>query len=323
MPKPKKLLVSKTTKFLQCLQKSSNIINQTFNSYRKLLWGHRPLTDFWRVGKGYTKKLEAHGLYTMGDVARCSIGGSGDYHNEDLLYKLFGVNAELLIDHAWGYEPCTIREIKAYKPEANSVGSGQVLHCPYEWDKARLVVREMADSLALDLVSKKQVSDQLVLTVGYDIENLTKPEIRDQYKGEVTTDMYGRKIPKHAHGTVNLRCRTSSSKLITQAVMELYDRIVDKKLLIRRLNLAAGKVVDEADVVQEETYEQLDLFTDYLALKEKQEAEKKVLEKERKMQQAMLDIKKKFGKNAILKGMNLEEGATAMERNTQIGGHKA
>ena len=292
-------------------------------SYRKLLWGHRPLTDFWRVGKGYTKKLEAHGLYTMGDVARCSIGGSGDYHNEDLLYKLFGVNAELLIDHAWGYEPCTIREIKAYKPEANSVGSGQVLHCPYEWDKARLVVREMADSLALDLVSKKQVSDQLVLTVGYDIENLTKPEIWDQYKGEVTTDMYGRKIPKHAHGTVNLRCRTSSSKLITQAVMELYDRIVDKKLLIRRLNLAAGKVVDEADVVQEETYEQLDLFTDYLALKEKQEAEKKVLEKERKMQQAMLDIKKKFGKNAILKGMNLEEGATAMERNTQIGGHKA
>lgn len=292
-------------------------------SYRRLLWGHRPLTDFWRVGRGYARKLEAHGLYTMGDIARCSIGGPGDYYNEDLLYKMFGINAELLIDHAWGYEPCTIVEIKAYKPESNSVGSGQVLSCPYEWEKARLVVREMADNLALDLVSKKLVSDQMVLTVGYDIENLTRPEIKDQYRGEVTIDIYGRKIPKHAHGTINLSSQTSSSKLITEAVMELYDRIVDKKLLIRRLNLSAGKVVDEESAVQEETYEQLNLFTDYLALKEKQENEKKALEKERKMQQAMIDIKNKFGKNAILKGMNLEEGATAMERNKQIGGHKA
>lgn len=292
-------------------------------SYRKQLWGHRPLTDFWRVGKGYAKKLEAHGLYTMGDVARCSVGGPGEYYNEDLLYKLFGINAELLIDHAWGYEPCTIADIKGYKPENNSVGAGQVLTCPYEWEKARLVVREMADNLALDLVGKKLVSDQFVLTVGYDIENLTDLERCAQYKGDVTIDMYGRRIPKHAHGTIHTDSLTSSSKVITEAVMELYDRIVDPKLLVRRLNLVAGKVVDESSVVKEETYEQLNLFTDYLALKEKQEAEEKAREKERKMQQAMLDIKKKFGKNAILKGMNLEEGATAMERNRQIGGHKA
>lgn len=292
-------------------------------SYRRLLWSHRPLTDFWRVGKGYAKKLEAHGIYTMGDIARCSIGDPRGYYNEDLLYKMFGINAELLIDHAWGYEPCTIADVKAYKPENNSVGSGQVLTCPYEWEKARLVVREMADNLALDLVGKKLVSDQMILTVGYDIENLTKLELREQYKGEVTIDMYGRRIPKHAHGTIHLDKKTSSAKLITEAVMELYDRIVDKKLLIRRLNLVAGKVVDESSVVEEEVYEQLDLFTDYAARKEQQEAEKKALDRERKMQQAMLDIKKKFGKNAILKGMNLEEGATTKERNQQIGGHKA
>lgn len=292
-------------------------------TYRRQLWSHRPLTDFWRVGKGYAKKLEAHGLYTMGDVARCSVGGPNDYYNEDLLYKMFGINAELLIDHAWGYEPCTIAAVKSYKPENNSVGSGQVLTCPYEWEKARLVVREMADSLALDLVGKKLVSDQFILTVGYDIENLTDPDRSAQYKGEVTIDTYGRHIPKHAHGTIHTDNLTSSSKLIIEAVMGLYDRIVDKNLLIRRLNLVAGKVVDESSVGKEETYEQLNLFTDYLALKEKEEAEEKAREKERKMQQAMLDIKKKFGKNAILKGMSLEEGATAMERNKQIGGHKA
>ena len=292
-------------------------------TYRRQLWSHRPLTDFWRVGKGYAKKLEAHGLYTMGDVARCSVGGPNDYYNEDLLYKMFGINAELLIDHAWGYEPCTIGDVKSYKPENNSVGSGQVLTCPYEWEKARLVVREMADSLALDLVGKKLVSDQFILTVGYDIENLTDPDRSAQYKGEVTIDTYGRHIPKHAHGTIHTDNLTSSSKLIIEAVMGLYDRIVDKNLLIRRLNLVAGKVVDESSVGKEETYEQLNLFTDYLALKEKEEAEEKAREKERKMQQAMLDIKKKFGKNAILKGMSLEEGATAMERNKQIGGHKA
>ncbi len=293
-------------------------------SYRRKLWSHRPLTDFWRVGRGYAKKLEAHGLYTMGDIARCSIGGPNDYYNEDLLYKMFGINAELLIDHAWGYEPCKIEDIKGYRPENNSVGSGQVLTCPYEWDKARLVVKEMADNLALDLVSKKLVSDQMVLTVGYDIENLTDPDRRKRYAGEVTIDVYGRKIPKHAHGTIHLERQTSSAKRITEAVMELFDRITDKNLLVRRLNLVAAKVEDEGRVMnQKEEYEQLNLFTDYLMEKEKQEAEQKALERERKMQQAMLDIKKKFGKNAILKGMNLEEGATTMERNQQIGGHKA
>ncbi len=292
-------------------------------SYRRTLWSHRPLTDFWRVGRGYAKKLEAHGLYTMGDIARCSIGRPEDYYNEDLLYKMFGINAELLIDHAWGYEPCRIEDIKGYRPENNSVGSGQVLTCPYEWDKARLVVREMADNLALDLVNKGLVSDQMILTVGYDIENLTDPERRRQYKGEVTIDVYGRKIPKHAHGTIHMDRQTSSAKLITDAVMELYDQIVDKTLLVRRMNLVAGKVAYESEVMKtEETYEQLNLFTDYLALQEKQEAEQKSLEKERKMQQAMIDIKKKFGKNAILKGMNLEEGATMKERNRQIGGHR-
>ena len=292
-------------------------------SYRRTLWSHRPLTDFWRVGRGYAKKLEAHGLYTMGDVARCSIGKPEDYYNEDLLYKMFGVNAELLIDHAWGYEPVKIEDIKGYRPENNSVGSGQVLTCPYEWDKARLVVREMADSLALDLVNKGLVSDQMILTVGYDIENLTDPDRRKQYHGEVTIDVYGRRIPKHAHGTIHLDKQTSSTKIITNAVMELFDRIVDKNLLIRRINLVAGKVLYESDVkVQTETYEQLNLFTDYMTTKEKQEAEQKSLEKERKMQQAMIDIKKKFGKNALLKGMNLEEGATMKVRNRQIGGHR-
>ncbi|MBR5268748.1 MAG: DNA methylase [Lachnospiraceae bacterium] len=292
-------------------------------SYRRTLWSHRPLTDFWRVGRGYAKKLEAHGLYTMGDVARCSIGKPEDYYNEDLLYKMFGVNAELLIDHAWGYEPVKIEDIKGYRPENNSVGSGQVLTCPYEWEKARLVVREMADNLALDLVNKGLVSDQMILTVGYDIENLTDPDRRKQYHGEVTIDVYGRRIPKHAHGTIHLEKQTASTKMITNAVMELYDRIVDKNLLIRRINLVAGKVLYESDVkVQTETYEQLNLFTDYMATKDKQEAEQKSLEKERKMQQAMIDIKKKFGKNALLKGMNLEEGATMKERNRQIGGHR-
>ena len=292
-------------------------------SYRRTLWSHRPLTDFWRVGRGYAKKLEAHGLYTMGDVARCSIGKPEDYYNEDLLYKMFGINAELLIDHAWGYEPVRIEDIKGYRPENNSVGSGQVLTCPYEWNKARLVVREMADNLALDLVNKGLVSDQMILTVGYDIENLTNPDRRKLYSGEVTIDVYGRRIPKHAHGTIHLEKKTSSTKLITNAVMELFDRIVDKNLLIRRINLVAGKVVCESEVkAQTETYEQLNLFTDYLAEKEKQEAEQKALEKERKMQQAMIDIKKKFGKNALLKGMNLEDGATMKERNRQIGGHR-
>lgn len=288
-------------------------------TYRQKLWDHRPLTDFWRVGKGYARKLEDNGIFTMGDVARCSIGKSGELHNEDLLYKLFGVNAELLIDHAWGWESCTMADIKAYKPVASSIGSGQVLHDPYEYDAARIVVREMTDLLVLDLVDKKLVTDQIVLTVGYDIENLTDPQRRSRYKGEVKVDGYGRKVPKHAHGTVNLQKRTSSTKIITEAVLGLFDDIVNKDLLVRRINLSANNVVNEVIASREDTTRQLSLFDDL-------EEEKKLdeeLEKEKQVQHALLDIKKKFGKNAILKGTNLQEGATAKDRNRQIGGHKA
>ena len=288
-------------------------------SYRRQLWEHKPLTDFWRVGRGYARKLEQHGLHTMGDVARCSLGGAEEFHNEALLYKLFGVNAELLIDHAWGWEPCTISDIKAYKPESNSVGSGQVLHCAYTAEKAKLIVREMTDLLVLDLVDKGLVTDQMVLTVGYDIENLTDPRRRSTYRGEVTTDPYGRKIPKHAHGTANLGRRTSSTRLITDAVMELFDRIVDGDLLVRRINLVANHVLPETAVQQELAFDQLDLFSDPAA----KEAEEAMLAREKRRQQALLTIRKKYGKNAILKGMNYEEGATTRERNAQIGGHKA
>ncbi len=291
--------------------------------YRQLLWGHRPLTDFWRVGHGYQKKLEEAGLFTMGDIARCSMGGAGDYHNEDLLYGMFGVNAELLIDHAWGWEPVTIDLIKAYRPESSSLSSGQVLQYPYDFEKAKLIVREMTDLLVLDLVEKKLVTDQMVLTIGYDIENLKDPKIRAGYKGEVTADRYGRKVPKHAHGTVNLDCQTSSTQLIMEAVMGLYDRIVNPDLLVRRVTVAAARLVDEGEVREKISYEQLDLFTDYEALEREREAEKARLARERKLQEAMLAVKKKYGKNAILKGTNLQKGATTMERNRQIGGHKA
>lgn len=292
-------------------------------SYRRKLWSHRPITDFWRVGNGYAKKLEEHGLYTMGDIARCSIGKPNELYNEELLYKLFGINAELLIDHAWGYEPCTMEQVKAYKPETNSVSSGQVLHCPYDYDKAKLIVKEMTDQMVLDLVDKGLVTDQLVLTIGYDIENLSNPNLKNQYKSEITIDRYGRKVPKHAHGTANLKKKTSSTRLITNAVMDLYDRIVDEHLLVRRITITANKLVDEKSVKQENEYQQLDLFTDYEAQRKKQTEEEEKLERERRMQEAMLSIKKKFGKNAVLKGMNLEEGATAKDRNEQIGGHKA
>jgi len=292
-------------------------------NYRRLFWPHRPLTDFWRVGKGYAKKLEEHGLYTMGDIARCSIGKPTDYHNEDLLYKLFGINAELLIDHAWGWEPCTIADIKAYKPSTSSLGSGQVLQCAYSFDKAKLIVREMTDLLVLDLVDKRLVTDQLVLMVGYDIENLTNPEIKKSYHGAITTDHYGRAVPKSAHGSTNLGRQTSSTKLILSAVTELFERIVDKNLLIRRVNISANHVVDEATVQKTDDLEQLELFTDYMAVQVKKEAEEAELVREKRMQKAILEIKKKHGKNAILKGMNLEEGATTVDRNKQIGGHKA
>ena len=291
--------------------------------YRLQLWSHRPLTDFWRVGRGYAKKLEENGIFTMGDIARCSLGGPGDYYNEELLYRLFGINAELLIDHAWGCEPCRISHIKAYKPESSSICSGQVLTCPYPADKARLVVQEMADLMALDLVEKGLVTNQLVLTVGYDIDNLTDPAIRKSYHGPVTTDRYGRQVPKHAHGTQNLSLQTSSARLLTEAALRLYDRIINPHLLVRRFSLTANNLIPESERKQNTAFEQMDLFTDYAALEKQQQEENALLEKEKKMQQAMLDIKKKFGKNAILKGMNLQEGTTTIERNKQIGGHKA
>ena len=239
------------------------------------------------------------------------------------MYDLFGVNAELLIDHAWGWEPCTIKDIKAYKPQSSSVGSGQVLQCPYPFGKARLAAREMAEMLALDLLDKGLVTNQIVLTVGYDIDNLKDPERQKQYRGEITTDMYGRKIPKHAHGTVNLDGYTSSSGQILQGVTELFDRIGDKNLLVRRINMSAEHVISESQAQEKTEFHQLDLFTDYAAVQKEQEKEAARLERERKMQKAVLEIKKKFGKNAVLRGMNLEEGATARDRNGQIGGHKA
>lgn len=288
-------------------------------SYRKQLWNHKPITDFWRVGRGYANRLAQVGIYTMGDVARCSA------FNEELLYKMFGVNAELLIDHAWGYEPCTIAQVKAYKPMNNSYSQGQVLHCPYDFDKARIVIEEMADAVALDLLDKNMVTNQMVLTVGYDVECLTNPDIKKYYKGEITTDHYGRKVPKHAHSSINLQEYTLSSKKITEAVLELYDRIVNKKLLIRRMNLTTNHVIprDKISEYEKNDYEQLDLFTDYEAIKKEKEHKEAELKKEEKVQEAMLAIKKKYGKNALLKGTSYKDGATAKQRNGQIGGHKA
>lgn len=299
------------------------IAELTEKSYRQQLWGHKPITDFWRVGRGYARKLAENGMYTMGDVARCSIGKPGDFHNEDLLYELFGVNAELLIDHAWGYEPCTIADVKAYKPENNSFSSGQVLQCPYSFEKARLVIHEMADASSLNLVDKKLVTDQIVLDIGYDIECLSSPEIRRKYKGPVTTDRYGRQVPKPAHGSINLKRQTASSRMIIEATLKLYDQIVNPALLVRRMTVTTNHVVSEEVVQEEESYEQLDLFTNYQVKDQEREHEKEELEKERRVQEALLSIKKRYGKNAVLKGMNFLEGATARERNGQIGGHRA
>ena len=292
-------------------------------SYRRMLWGHRPLTDFWRVGHGYQKKLEAAGLFTMGDIARCSLGTDQNYYNEELLYKMFGINAELLIDHAWGWEPVTMELIKAYRPETNSISSGQVLQRPYDTEEGKLIVREMTDLLALELVEKRLVTDQMSLTIGYDIDNLTSAKTKALYHGEITTDHYGRKVPKHAHGTANLSRQTSSTRIIMEAVMKLYDQIINPDLLIRRVTLVANRLADESQITETRPYEQLDLFTDYEALEKEREEEKKKLSKERNLQEAVLSVRKKYGKNAILKGMNLLEGATTMDRNRQIGGHKA
>ena len=321
-----KIAMDIQAKHIQPDQDGVRIAELDEQSYRQLLWTHRPLTDFWRVGRGYAKKLEEQGMFTMGDVARCSAGKPDEYYNEELLYRLFGINAELLIDHAWGWEPCTIADVKAYKPAGKSISSGQVLQSPYAFDKAKLIVREMTDLLVLDLVDKGLVTDQMVLTIGYDIENLTDPEISKSYHGEVTTDHYGRKIPKHAHGTANLSRRTSSGMLIMDAVMALFDRVADRNLLVRRINITANHAADERSVTSVKnpgSFEQLDMFTDYEAVQKKVDEEEKALTREKKMQEAVIEIKKKFGKNAVLKGMNLEEGATTASRNRQIGGHKA
>ncbi len=287
-------------------------------AYRRQLWDHKPLTDFWRVGRGYAGKLHKHGMYTMGDIARCSLGKAGEFYSEDLLYKLFGVNAELLIDHAWGYEPCTMADIKAYRPSTNSMSSGQVLTDPYPWDKARIVIREMADQVAMELVEKGLVTDQLTVTVGYDVENLLDADRRKRYQGPVTTDVYGRQVPKHAHGTANLPRFTASARLIAEAVVELYDRITDPALLVRRLTVNVNRLVAESSCLGYNGSEQMNLFEDPC---QQQQTEER-LQREKRRQQAVLNIRKKFGKNAILKGMSLQEGATAQQRNGQIGGHK-
>lgn len=286
-------------------------------SYRNILWNHRPLTDFWRVGRGIAVKLEKHGMYTMGDVARMA------YTNEDYLFKLFGVNAEYLIDHAFGYETTEICDIKAYKPKENSFSSGQVLMEPYDYDKARIVVREMADLVSLDLVEKKVVTDQLVLDIVYDRTSLDDPEIKKNYKGEIVTDFYGRSVPKASHGSINLERYTSSTKLMTEAILELYDRICNPILLVRKLNITTNHIIFEKNIPEKVEYEQMDLFTDYESVERERERVERELERERQAQKAVLEMKKKFGKNAVFRGTDLQEGATTISRNQQIGGHKA
>lgn len=298
------------------------IAKLTEMSYREKLWDHRPLTDFWRIGPQTAKKLEQNGMFTMGDIARCSVGQANQFHNEELLYRLFGINAELIIDHAWGWEPCTIALIKAYRPQASSIENGQVLHCPYTAEKTRLIVKEMTDQLLLQLVDRGLVTDQMALAIQYDVENLKDPKRRERYHGPIVTDRYGRQLPKSAHGSANIGRFTSSAKLATKTVLKLYDEIIDPSLLVRKLSLTANHVVPEGSEATKKAPQQLDLFTDYEALEKQEKEEDAALEKEKKMQQAMLQIKKKFGKNAILKGMNLLDGATAKERNEQIGGHK-
>lgn len=311
-----KVAMDITAKKMQPNEFGVRIATLDERKFKEQLWNHKPLTDFWRIGKGYAKKLEDNKMYTMGDVARMSI------NNEDLLFKLFGVNAEFLIDHAWGYEPCTIEQAKSYKPTSNSISSGQVLHCPYDYKKTKLIVKEMVDNLVLDLVEKKLKASQFVLTIGYDIDNLTNPKISKLYNGEITTDMYGRKIPKHAHGTINIDHKTSSTTIIMNEVLKLYDRITNPILLVRRINLVASNVVSEDKIENKPQRQQLDLFTNY---QEQDELNKKQIEREKedaKIQKTILDLKRRYGKNAILKGMNLEEGATAIERNREVGGHK-
>ena len=290
----------------------------TERTYREQLWHHKPLTDFWRVGKGYETRLNKVGLETMGDIARCSLGGPGDFHNEDLLYDLFGVNAELLIDHAWGFENCRMEDVKNYKPETKSLSMGQVLKEPTPEQDARLIVWEMADQMALDLMEKGYVTDSFTLSIGYDRTNLERKETLEAYRGSVTTDAYGRRIPKSAHGSIKLEKRTCLSSRITEGVMRLFDRISKEGLYVRRLTLDAMNLKEEGSDGRGDC-EQMSLFTDVEAM----EKRKKEEEKEMKLQKAMLEIKERYGKNALLKGNNLLKGGTMRERNEEIGGHKA
>lgn len=296
------------------------------HSYRQELWSHRPLTDFWRVGRGIAARLEANGLFTMGDIARCSLGAPDTCYNEELLYHLLGVNAELLIDHAWGWEPCRIADIKAYRPESHSISSGQVLSCPYSHEKAGTIVREMADALVLDLVDKDLMTDQLVLTICYDTENLTRPEIRALYSGPVTHDHYGRAVPKNAHGTANLGAFSSSTRRIVEAALALYERITDAALLVRRVYLVANHIspVHTCEALAAApAFEQLDLFTDYAAREQARADEARQLDREKRRQRAILSIQKKHGQGMLLKGTSLLEGATGKTRSKSIGGHNA
>ena len=311
-----KIAMDIVAKHVQANKQGVRIAGLDEMTYRKKLWEHRPLTDFWRVGKGIAKKLEDNGIYTMGDIALCSI------ENENKLFKLFGINAELLIDHAWGWEPCTIDDVRKYKPTTNSLSSGQVLHEPYDYEKTKLIVREMTELLTLDMVDKHYVTDQIVLTIGYDTSNLDDPEIMNKYDGEIKKDFYGREVPKPAHGTIRLDHQTSSTKTIMEAVINLYDRIINPILLTRRINIAVCNLVNEDKVKDKTIYKQFTIFSN---IEEESNQKQKELENEKnekKIQRTILDIKNKYGKNAILKGMNLEDGATTIERNGQVGGHK-
>lgn len=293
--------------------------------YRKRLWAHKPLTDFWRVGRGISRQLETRGVFTMGDIALCSVASPDAPLNEDDLYSLFGVNAELLIDHAWGFEPCTLKDVKAYRPESNSLGSGQVLQRPYGYEETRVIVREMAEQLSLDLVEKSLITDQVVLTVGYDKTNLDDRERASRYKGEVKIDHFGRCVPKHAHGTKHMGDFTSSSRLLVQAALSIFEEHVDPALLTRRVTITALHVMREEAVssIPEDPSEQLNLFVDQDRLDAERAREKEALDEENRRQKAIIAARKRFGKNAVLKGTNLKEGAMQRQRNKQIGGHRA
>ena len=291
-------------------------------SYRQKLWNHRPLTDFWRVGRGYQKRLEEVGLHTMGDIARCSLGKPEDFYNEDLLYKMFGVAAELLIDHAWGYEPATIADIKAYKPQSSSLSVGQVLHHPYDYEHTLIIVKEMAENLSFQLLERKLVTDCIVLTVGYDIENLREDNLNaNEYQGEVVRDFYGREVPKAAHGSIDLPLATASTQIITDNTVKLFNRIINKKLLTRRITIAAMNAVAEEQTVKKISYDQLDLFSE--TPEETPVADEKALEKEKRIQDAIMKIRNRYGKNSLIHTSDLQDQATTIERNSSIGGHKA